>query len=48
MSDKNKHKQTESGEFIPTYFTWQTLEGQKERANELSKKTKKKSKKEDE
>lgn len=31
---------TECGEFIPTYFTWITLERQKKRAQELNDMTK--------
>lgn len=44
MSKKNdkKNSTTDSGEFIPTYFAWNTLEGQKRKAEELSKITKKK------
>ncbi len=39
----NKEKKNENyGEFIPTYFTWMSLDGQKKRAEELDKKTKKK------
>ena len=28
-ADKEKDFSTDSGEFIPSYFTWQTLTGQK-------------------
>ena len=44
MKDKKKNKEVnkEYGEFIPTYFTWMSLDGQKKRAEELDKKTKKK------
>ncbi len=45
MSKKDKNNQTDCGEFIPTYFTWQTLDGQKKRAEELNKITKSKKKK---
>ncbi len=47
MKKKNdkKNSTTDSGEFIPTFFTWNTLEGQKHRAEELAKKTKHKKKK---
>lgn len=33
---------TKYGEFISSYFDWLTLDGQKKRANELDKMTKKK------
>lgn len=33
---------TKYGEFVSSYFAWLTLDGQKERANDLSKITKKK------
>ena len=36
---------TKYGEFVSSYFAWLTLEGQKERADELNNITKKKSKK---
>ena len=36
---------TKYGEFVSSYFAWLTLEGQKERANELQNVTKKKPKK---
>ncbi len=36
---------TKYGEFVSSYFAWLTLEGQKERADELNNVTKKKSKK---
>lgn len=36
----DKSKTTDTGEFIPSYFTWQTLAGQKERAKELNNMTK--------
>ena len=44
MKKKNdkKNSTTDSGEFIPTAFTWNTLEGQKHRAKELQSKTKNK------
>lgn len=32
---------TKYGEFVSSYFAWLTLEGQKERADELNKMTKK-------
>lgn len=35
---------TKYGEFVSSYFAWLTLEGQKERADELNNITKKKSK----
>lgn len=37
----DKSKTTDCGEFIPSYFTWQTLTGQKERAKELNNMTQK-------
>ena len=40
--DKEKNFSTDSGEFVPSYFTWQTLTGQKHRAKELNEMTKKK------
>ena len=40
MSKKNKKKQTECGEFVPTFFSWQTLDEQKKTAEKLSKITK--------
>lgn len=39
--DKERKFSTDSGEFIPSYFTWQTLTGQKHRAKELADMTKK-------
>ena len=36
---------TKYGEFVSSYFAWLTLEGQKEKADELNNITKKKSKK---
>lgn len=39
--DKEKNFSTDSGEFVPSYFTWQTLTGQKHRAKELNEMTKK-------
>lgn len=33
---------TKYGEFVSSYFAWLTLEGQKERADDLNKMTKKK------
>lgn len=42
--DKKKDKNedtTKYGEFVPSYFTWMTLEEQKEIADKLSKITKK-------
>lgn len=36
---------TKYGEFVSTYFAWLTLEGQKERANNLDKMTKRKKEK---
>lgn len=32
---------TKYGEFVSSYFAWLTLDGQKERANDLDKMTKK-------
>lgn len=40
MDDKEKNYTTDSGEFVPSYFTWQTLTGQKKRAEELDNMTK--------
>ena len=47
MKKKNdkKNSTTDSGEFIPTSFSWNTLEDQKKRAEELESKTKHKKKK---
>lgn len=46
MKKKNdkKNSTTDSGEFVPTTFTWNTLESQKHRAKELQSKTKNKKK----
>ena len=49
MNNKNNKKSknekledtTKYGEFISSFFTWQTLEKQKKRANELDNMTKK-------
>ncbi len=42
MEDKDKiEDKTKYGEFIPSYFTWLTLEKQKEIAEKLSNITKK-------
>ena len=40
-----KDDTTKYGEFISSYFTWLTLEGQKEKAKQLEKITKKENKK---
>ena len=45
MNKKNKKKDeqedtTKYGEFVSSYFAWLTLDGQKERANDLDKMTK--------
>ena len=37
--DKKEEKDKASGEFIPSYFGWITLDEQKKRAEELNKKT---------
>lgn len=36
---------TKYGEFVSSYFAWLTLDGQKERANQMSEMTKKQNKK---
>ena len=36
---------TQYGEFVSSYFAWLTLDGQKERANDLNKMTKNKQEK---
>ena len=36
---------TKYGEFVSSYFAWLTLDGQKERANDLEKMTKKRKEK---
>jgi hypothetical protein len=41
MKEKN-NKNKKYGEFIPTYFSWISLDEQKKRAEELNKSTKKK------
>ncbi len=45
MNKKNKKTDeqedtTKYGEFVSSYFAWLTLDGQKERANDLDKMTK--------
>ncbi len=42
--EKDKKHSTDSGEFVPTFFTWQTLDTEKHRAKELANKTVKKKK----
>lgn len=42
MKEEKKNKTTKDGEFIPTFFNWMTLEGQKKKAKELENMTKKK------
>lgn len=37
---KNKEDVTECGEFIPSYFTWITLEEQRKETEEMDKMTK--------
>lgn len=41
-TDDKYEDTTKYGEFVSSYFAWLTLDGQKDRANELSKTTKKK------
>ena len=41
MEDKENKKEkknnsTLNGEFIPSYFTWETLDGQKKKADKLA------------
>ena len=45
MKKKEQENQTDSGEFVPTFFSWHTLAGQKKRAKELSEITKRNGKK---
>ena len=40
FEEKDKKKNEEFGEFVPTYFGWIPLDEQKKRAEELDKKTK--------
>lgn len=37
----NNNNSAECGEFVPSFFTWQSLDKQKKRANELDDMTKK-------
>ncbi len=39
--DDEMEDTTKYGEFVSSYFAWLTLDGQKERANDLDKMTKK-------
>ena len=39
--ENEKEDATKYGEFVSSYFAWLTLDGQKERANDLDKMTKK-------